>query len=246
MLSTTPVRVLLPSFGSIYSYAQQGDRVKEILQVLESRIKSPVVGYFTLAILIFNWQEIFFLFADAGAASGRITYFVENTSSASLFWYPAISAIAYTLVYPWVNLVFLYLCRKPTDLKNNLQASSEHRLLIEKNKLESIRSEYLATAEKSIIDQAKRDLEVNKIEDEELKQNVKSNIQSLRKKSSKEESSTKKISIDYDDPKELLKLADEFRERAKKSSISDGPKWSKRAEDLEEKAHRIISRGVEA
>jgi len=106
--------------------------MKEILQALESRIKSPVIGYFTLAILIFNWQEFFFLFADKGSAADHITYFIENSSSSSLFWYPVLSAITYTLVYPWISLVFLHTCSKPTDLKNNLQATSEHRLLVEK------------------------------------------------------------------------------------------------------------------
>jgi hypothetical protein len=221
--------------------------MKEILQALESRIKSPVIGYFTLSILIFNWQETFFLFADKGAAADRISYFVEKTSSASLFWYPSLLAVIYTLAYPWVNLAFLYLCRKPTDLKNNLQASSEHKLLIEKNKLESLRSEYLETAETSIIAQAKRDIEIEQIDNEELKDNVRSSIQNIRTENVAENLRENEIDTSYDDPNELLKLADSYRARSIDANYPvDRDKWAKRAGEIEDKAHQMVTKRIKA
>lgn len=215
--------------------------MKEIIQALESRIKSPVIGYFTLAILLINWQEIFYLFADKGTAKQRIDFFVTNTSRDTLLWYPLAYAVSYTIIYPWINLIFLYLCRKPNDLKNNLQATSEHKLLIEKNKLENVRSEFLATAETSIIEQAKRDLEISKIEDQELKRSVQANVESLRKdESSKMIPERSKYVLE--DPQELFKTAKEYREKAGSAhSASDRERWSKRALELEEKAHTILS-----
>lgn len=214
--------------------------MKEIIQALESRIKSPIVGYFTLSFLLYNWQEIFFLLVDKSSAAERIKYFLDNTSQSNLLWYPLLFATVYTLLYPWINLVFLYLCRKPTDIKNSLQAKSEHKLLVEKNELENIRSKYLATTEQSIIEQAKRDLEINKIEDQELKDSVKSTVGSLR--------SNQAISIEnqaanhkLESPEELFKMADQYRQRAQKSSLTDATKWQIRATALEEKAHVIVS-----
>jgi len=220
--------------------------MKEILQALESRIKSPVIGYFTIAVILFNWQEFFYLFADKGEAETRIIYFVDNTSTKSLLWYPALSASIYTLTYPWINLVFLYLCRNPTDLKNNIQASTEHKLLIQKTKLEQIRADYLATAEAAVIDQAKRDVEVENIADETVKENVRANIESLRQeKKTKDNKNNNKEN--YSTPDELFDIADSYKERARQSrSESDAFKWVQRAEEIEEKAHKIIGKQVNA
>ncbi|MDH5919033.1 hypothetical protein [Vibrio splendidus] len=213
--------------------------MKEIIQALESRIKSPLSGYFSIAFMLCNWRELFFLLADKGTAIERIEYFTNNTSHETLLWYPLLVSIIYTIAYPWLNLAFLYLCRKPTDLRNTLQANSEHKLLVEKNKLESLRSEYLATAEKSLIDQAKRDLEIERIEDESIKQNVQSSIDSLRN-TSPSSLVESEVKFKPNDLNELFAIADRYRQRAMDAnSPFESDKWIERAEEIEQKAHKI-------
>ena len=213
--------------------------MKEIIQALESRIKSPLSGYFAIAFMLCNWRELFFLLADKGTAIERIEYFTNNTSHETLLWYPLLVSIIYTLAYPWLNLAFLYLCRKPTDLRNTLQANSEHKLLVEKNKLESLRSEYLATAEKSLIDQAKRDLEIERIEDESIKQNVQSSIDSLRN-TSPSSLVESEVKFKPNDLNELFAIADRYRQRAMDANNPfESDKWIERAEEIEQKAHKI-------
>ncbi len=102
--------------------------MKELLQALESRIRSPFMGYFTLAFFVINWKEVFFLLADKGEAAARITYFQSNTDMLSILLYPILVGAVFALAYPWINFSFLYLCQTPTDLRNELQANSEHIL----------------------------------------------------------------------------------------------------------------------
>jgi hypothetical protein len=221
-----------------------GIQMKEIIQAIESRIKSPVMGYFTIAFLIFNWQALFFLFADNSGAKDRIDYFIASSSFSSLLIFPLLSSIIYTLIYPWVNYIFLYICQKPTDLKNSLQAKSEHNMLVEKNRLEKLRSELQATAEKNIIEQAKRDEEVEGIQDEELKENVRSSIKAIREENSTANSVK---TFQMEDPEKLLAIADIYRQRGRDSNDQEQyEEWDQKAKFLEEKAHRIISGSIDS
>lgn len=213
--------------------------MKDIIEEIDSRIKSPLFGYFFILLLAFNWEEMFYLTADKSSVTERIAHFHNGTDIYSLFIYPFIFSVIYAVIYPWLNYRLMCFVAKPTDLKNNLQAKSEHKILTEKNRLEQLRSESLAISEQSIIEQAKRDQQVEKIEDEELKENVKSSIQAIR------EESTDPYKID--DPEKLLKIADSYRERAKNSnSITDINTWRSRAEALEDKAHKIISGSIDS
>lgn len=217
--------------------------MKEIIQAVEARIKGPVMGYFGIAVLIFNWQELFFLIVDNGDAASRIKYFVDNTSVKSLLYVPLASAVIYTIVYPWVSVVFLYICQKPTDLINALQAKSEHKTLTVRNDLEKLRAESLAIQEQSIIESAKRDQQIEEIEDEALKENVKSNIQAVREKENKKSS----LPYQLNDPDKLLATADGYRERARNTNnFLDRDEWLDRAKELERKAHQIISGSIDS
>jgi hypothetical protein len=212
--------------------------VKELLQALESRIRSPFMGYFTLAFFVINWKEVFFLLADKGGAAARITYFQSNTDMVSILLYPILVGVVFALAYPWINFFFLYLCQTPTDLRNGLQANSEHKLLLKKQELEEVRSAILSNAERELIDRAKRDEELNKIEDEDTKNKLKSEIDALRKE--KEVENNPK----YENPEQLLEMANKYREMSTKvSSGSDDQNSLKiKARALEEKAHEIMMR----
>ena len=69
----------------------------------------------------------------------------------------------------------------PVDYKKKLEITAEHELILEKNKLETVRRELLETKEKSLIDQATRDEEISKIEDQNVREDLQAQIDALRR-----------------------------------------------------------------
>jgi primosomal protein N' len=159
--------------------------MKDILEAIDTRVKSPLFGYYALSLIAINWAEFFYLIVDSGPAAERIAYFQGATNIASLIYYPLLSAIAYSILYPWIHYLSLWIGIKPTELKISLQARSEHSLIIEKQKLEEAHNKLLASTENELIDRAKRDAELNEIEDEEIRQKLQSEIEELREEREK-------------------------------------------------------------
>ena len=210
--------------------------MKEIFQVFEARIRSPLMGYATFAFVAFNWKEIFFLFASNSEVSARLEYFQENTGPGSLVVYPLLLGALLTIIYPWVSYGFIFLCGRPTDLRNNLQARAEHRLLQQKEELERFRAAVRARAERNFIDEAKRDAELDQIDDEEAKSRAKSKIERLRS------SHTSAHGREPVDPQQFLDMAEKFRDVARKvSSDSEEYKLLKaRINNLERQAYEAV------
>ncbi|PTR16072.1 hypothetical protein C8R31_10286 [Nitrosospira sp. Nsp2] len=213
--------------------------MREILEVIESRIKSPVLGYFIFAFVAINWKVIFYLFVENKSALDRISYFESNTDFVFLLILPAIAAGIFSVAYPWINYFFLHLCIKPTELKNSVQARTEHNLLVVKQGLENIRSEILSRRERELIDRAKRDEELNKIEDQEIKEKLKSEIGELRIKGGA-------IANPPINPAgstsvtELLDYAARYRELAKTAGPKENLDYLARAREAELRAHQIV------
>ena len=155
--------------------------MKDLIEEIDSRIKSPLFGYFVVSALAMNWEEFFYLVIDNGTVTERISYFNNGTDLWSLLIYPALLASAYSILYPWVQYIFLLLWTKPKELQNILQANSEHKLLIKKQDLERTRSKLLEDAEEELIERAKRDSQVDEIEDESVREKLQSEIDNLRK-----------------------------------------------------------------
>ena len=214
--------------------------MKEIIEAIGARIKSPVLGYYSLAFTIINWKPIFYLFFQSEGVIERFTYFDENTSFVSLLIFPILYASLFAVTYPWINYFFLMLCSKPTDLKNSLQAQSEHKLLIKKQELEEARAMLLETAERELIGRAKRDEELAEIENEDLRKKLKSEIEELRKQKDEVSSSTSEPD-NYTKYKELMEIAGDFRNRANETKNEyDASNLRDKAQKIEEKAHKLV------
>jgi len=110
--------------------------MKDIIEEIDSRIKSPFWGYFLFSSAAINWEQLFYLIVHNGVVSERIDHFNGGTDLWSLILLPFILASAYSILYPWLQFGFMFLSKKPTDLKNSLQAQSENNLLIKKQELE--------------------------------------------------------------------------------------------------------------
>ena len=214
--------------------------MKEILEAIDSRIRNPLFGYFVIALFALNWQSIFYLVVDDGSTSSRISYFQNNTNIYSLIYYPVIIAGLYSLFYPWINYSFMFLCRKPTELKNTLQAESEHKLLVKKQQLEDLRSKMLSSAENELIERAKRDGKIAEIENEAIREKLKIELEQLRRERD-ELRNTTRSKPDYDEYKKLMELADGLKDRARNSNNpNDGSTYLDQARELENRAQQIV------
>jgi hypothetical protein len=155
--------------------------MKEILEAFRTRISSPLFGYLIIAFFAINWKAIFYLLAGEVPTLERIEYFESNTTINTLLTFPLIFAVLGTSIYPWINYLFLYICKKPTELRNRIQVQSEHSLLLEKQNLEQVRTSSLADREKELIERAIRDKELENIEESDEKKKIKSEIERLRR-----------------------------------------------------------------
>jgi len=155
--------------------------MKDLIEEIDSRIKAPLFGYFLFALIAINWDMLFFLFVDVSPVPERITHFKNGTNIWSLFVQPISLAAIYSIIYPWMNYVFMCISTKPTELRNALNAQSEHRLLIKKGELEEARDEILKNAEVELIERAKRDKRLDEIEDKGVREKLQLQIATLRK-----------------------------------------------------------------
>lgn len=217
--------------------------MKDIVEEIDSRIRSPLFGYFIFSLVAINWAEFFYLILGNSDVPERIGYFQERTNILTLVIYPFLIAAAYAVIYPWLQYVFVFLGIKPTSLKNNLQARSEHSLLIEKQKLEDARNELLKKAETELIERAKRDSSLDQIENEDVRETLKSEIEQLRRERDSIRSSgeTRDPKL-LDEQKELLRLITEFGGEMLQKEIIERAKYDKvkteyYLEDLAEKGY---------
>lgn len=209
--------------------------MKEIIEAFAARIKSPIGGYFAIAWIAFNWRPLFYLFFSNTSIDDRLRNFDKLTDNYSLVLFPLAAAATAALSYPWINLAFTYLCKKPADLRNSLQAESEHKLLMKKKQLEEARSFLLATKEKDLIGRAKRDQEVLSISDNETKERLRRQIEDLRKQIDNNNNS-----LSYD--KSKYDLAHSFKQMAdlltKQGNFSEAQEYLTKAINMQEQLDR--------
>jgi len=213
--------------------------MNELLESINARIKSPVLGYYTVSFAIFNWKPLFYLCFQNEGALERFAYFDMSTTWWSLVIGPVLFATLLAVSYPWVNYIFLKLAAKPTNLHNSLQAESEHGLLLKKQELEDARAKLLSARESELVARAKRDDELNQIEDEDVRNKLKEDIDRLRKEmdelSKGNNGSSKALTY-----RDLMDMAADLRKRASDSSDHfDSTKLRRQAAELEEKASQI-------
>ncbi len=209
--------------------------MKEIFEVIESRVRSPLFGYFVFAFISVNWNPLFYLFVEKTRVLNRIQYFQDHTDWLTLLIFPLVTAMVLSIAYPWVNYGFLHLRKFPTDLRNKLQASSEHELLKEKQKFAEVRVQFekdnLKAEETSLkteevkLEKAILQAEETRLRAEEVEFSGSSDVQ---QKSKKEFES-------------LMSISGLLRKRAENStSSSHRAILLSRAQELEDKAFELL------
>lgn len=215
--------------------------MNDLIEALKNRINSPVFGYFVLALLALNWKAFFYMAAQKGDAIIRIQFFEQNTTTFSIFIWPLVFAIGFSICYPWLTFIVTWLTARPTELKDLVQANSEHRLLMRRKQLEDARSSLLANTELELIERAKRDQELDNLQNEELRKKLKSELELLRteRDSLRETQQSEPPLVQH---KELMELASSYRSRAENGNISvgDRERFHTQARQLEDKAFQIL------
>jgi len=178
-----------------------------------------------------NWKELFVLFFSKLKIEDRVLNFSDLTDVYSLVVFPLLIGAFMVVVYPWVNLGFLYICRFSTERKNSLQADSEHTLLVKKQGLEKVRSELLAQKEQEILEKAIRDEKVEKIDSTEIREKAQEDITKLR-----ESSETSTPDSGQEENKRALELVKKYEDLANSTSaISERKRYRQKALDILEK-----------
>lgn len=156
------------------------EELKEILDSMSTRVKSPFFGYFVFTWAVLNWKAWIYLVFSTADMFDRFTYFEANTTSGTLIWLPTAIAITLTLASTWFRWILLVANTKPTVLRSVQQAKADHQVLQEKLKLEEIRQSFQKTREEGLIEEAKRDEKISSIRDDGVRQKLQDQIDELR------------------------------------------------------------------
>jgi len=158
--------------------------IKEIFEALSTRVRSPLFGYFFLALVAWNWAPIFYLFAANKSVEHRLEFFEAQTGAINLVGVPLLISIIAALSYPWIQLGFVKLTSRPVKLRNKANAETESDLLLAKIDLEKKRNELVRQREKQVLEEANINAELNRIGDEEAKTKARDEIYKIRKENS--------------------------------------------------------------
>lgn len=185
--------------------------MNDIIEAISARIKAPYFGYALLAFIALNWRGIFLLATTPGSPQVRLEAFDSMTSLTSLIIWPLVVGAVIALCSPWIKFTFAYLSRRPFEYIDNLHLDAEHKKTIRRTELERSRAELFAGKETELIERAKRDEEVLQIKDESLQEQLRTELELLRKERDRMSHglySSETVQLSPTE-KELLKLAAE-------------------------------------
>lgn len=121
-----------------------------ILKTNEERIKNPFIGAFISSWIIINWKPIFYLIFASEDIENKIIFIEKNYSQISfILIYPALVALFYIIILPYLNLIFDEILKYSVLKKNaaiiakkkrNIQ--DEKEVAIEEIRLEEAKTEF--------------------------------------------------------------------------------------------------------
>lgn len=155
--------------------------MKEVVEAVHSRVKSPYFGYSILAFFALNWRGLFLLIVTNGDPQDRLAAFDAETSAYSLVLFPLLIGAAVAASTHWLRYFFGFISQWPLEKLANIDLEAEHRKTIYQTKLEQSRVDLVEVKEKELIARAKRDEEVAEIEDDDAKEKLMAQLESLRK-----------------------------------------------------------------
>lgn len=102
------------------------DGLKELVEALSARIKSPIVGSIVLAFVIVNWKPLFFLLFSGAPAVTKFAFYDGNMTGSLPYVSPVIIGLAFALLLPWVNFWGAKAVEAPITWHRNMQLDAAH------------------------------------------------------------------------------------------------------------------------
>lgn len=156
------------------------DSIKEIFEAMGQRIRSPFWGYVFISFVLFNWKALFYVVFSDSMVEIKFSFFDENTCWQSLYLLPLVFGLFATLCSPYISEYGARWAEKPVNRKRIREVNAAHLVLKSKNRLAAERENERAIYEQSLIDQAKRDEEIDNISDPNLRDEVSAKIEDMR------------------------------------------------------------------
>lgn len=171
------------------------EALKDLLESMSQRLKSPIIGYVITSFILVNWKPFFVLISGEEVQS-KFKYFDDNTSFISLVILPFIFGVTVALAAPWISLLGAMWAELPTRKRKILSLRSSYEIAILRNRLSYEQSLKVD----SIIKSAKQDVEVKRIDDEEIRSIVEKRIEEMRNSFDKDGDTQRKMSeLDYNE-----------------------------------------------
>ena len=157
------------------------ESLKEIFDAMNSRVRSPIFGSIAIAFLVINWKPIYYLLFANESVEIRFEFFDANTTLLTTVFWPPVIGIAFAVASSWIAFFSAWIAETPTTKRKLLQTKSADRVLTEKLRLEQTRKKFLAAEEKALIEEAKRDEEVQEIKDPTAREQLEERLDQMRR-----------------------------------------------------------------
>jgi hypothetical protein len=154
--------------------------MKEVVEAINNRIKTPYFGYSILAFIALNWRGVFLMMTSKKEPTERLALFDLETSIWTLVVYPLLIGAFIAITFHWLRYFFRVIERVPRELVENLSLEAEHKRIIKQTQLEEARTKLFAMKEEELIDRAKRDEEVADIQNSVTKDKLAAQLNKLR------------------------------------------------------------------
>ncbi len=161
----------------------QSNMIKELFEIVNSRLNTPIIGNSIFACLIFNWQAFVLLLFGDPDLDKRIATFSNEATFVSFILLPIVLGLAYSAAHPFISLFGSWLVKRPVQARRLMQLSSDSDYETQKQDFELQRKRRLAKIEEELVAQAKRDEEISNIQDPALREKYASQIDEIRKQS---------------------------------------------------------------
>lgn len=164
------------------------EAVKEMLDALAQRIRSPIIGSVAVVFAVVNWQPIWYLlFADRPVRQ-KFLYFNNNTDICSLYVWPILIGIFFAITAPWLKYAGAWFASKPVFMLRNLQNAEAHKLQMAEFQREVARergkAEISALVSDRVVETAKKQQEVRDLGAPELAEEIVASTQEVAREPS--------------------------------------------------------------
>jgi len=150
------------------------------MEAMLSRVRSPLLGSVLIAFTIINWKAIFFVVFSASTAVEKFEFFDQQTTVWTLLYAPIAVGLVLGLASPWISLFGAWAASQPVQQQRILTDRLASERLFQRAKLAKARELEQTVLEETLIDRAKRDQEIDSIDDVNRREQVRNQITSSR------------------------------------------------------------------